>query len=87
MAKQTPAAGGCFLIIAILVGFGIGASRGNPVGGTMLGLIAGITIAVIVWLVDSARIARRQQPRTPTPESETPDLPTRDGGPPRSRDR
>jgi UDP-N-acetylmuramyl pentapeptide phosphotransferase/UDP-N-acetylglucosamine-1-phosphate transferase len=87
MAKQTPAAGGCFLIIAILAGFGIGASQGNPVGGTMLGLIAGIVIAVIVWLVDSARIARRQQPSTPTPESKAAHLPTRDGDPPRSRGR
>ncbi len=87
MAKQTPAAGGCFLIIAILAGFGIGASRGNPVGGTMLGLIAGIVIAVIVWLVDRARIARRQAPRTTTPEAQAPDLPTRDDGPPRSRGR
>ena len=55
MDKRPTAAGGFFLILAILTGFAIGAMRGEVVVGTMLGTLVGIVIAVVVWLLDRRR--------------------------------
>lgn len=52
MTQRNPAAGGFFLIIAILAGFAIGAYGGQPLLGTIAGTLVGIAIAVAVWLRD-----------------------------------
>ena len=87
MARPTPAAGGFFLILAILAGFGFGVRAGNPVGGTLIGVIAGTAVAVLVWLIDSIRIARRQAPNGSSLDRRPPDLPKRDADRPKSRGR
>jgi hypothetical protein len=55
MQTKTTHAGGCFLMIAILLGFLGGVSMRNPLGGTLIGLGVGIAIAVVVWLIDRRR--------------------------------
>jgi hypothetical protein len=55
MAQRNHAAGGFFLILAILGGFAWGAMSGLPVEGAIIGTIVGIVIAVIVWLIDRRR--------------------------------
>jgi len=55
MQSKTTHAGGCFLMIAILLGFLGGVSMRDPLGGTLIGLGVGIAIAVIVWLIDRRR--------------------------------
>ena len=55
MARRNHAAGGFFLILASLGGFGWGAMSGLPVHGAIVGTIVGIVIAVIVWLLDRRR--------------------------------
>ena len=52
MARRNHAAGGFFLILAILGGFVWGAMSGLPVHGAIVGTIVGVVIAVIVWLLD-----------------------------------
>ena len=55
MRTPSPSAGGFFLIVAILAGFGIGAANGNPLGGTLIGTIVGIVLATLLWIVDRRR--------------------------------
>jgi hypothetical protein len=55
MQTKTTHAGGCFLMIAILVGFLGGVSMRDPLAGTLIGTGVGIAIAVLVWLVDRRR--------------------------------
>lgn len=55
MQSKTTHAGGCFLMIAILLGFLGGVSMRDPLGGTLIGMGVGIAIAVVVWLVDRRR--------------------------------
>jgi hypothetical protein len=55
MQPKTTRAGGCFLMIAILLGFLGGLSMRDPLGGTLIGTGVGIVIAVIVWLLDRRR--------------------------------
>lgn len=52
MAPRPRSAGGFFLIIAILAGFGFGVAQGDVVKWTMLGTLAGIVLALLVWLLD-----------------------------------
>jgi uncharacterized membrane protein (DUF4010 family) len=52
MQRRFPSAGGFFLIVAILAGFVIGAMRGDVVEWTLIGTLAGIALAVLVWLKD-----------------------------------
>ena len=52
MQSKTTHAGGCFLMIAILLGFLGGLSMRDPLLGTLIGTGIGIAIAVVVWLVD-----------------------------------
>jgi hypothetical protein len=52
MTRPPRAAGGFFLIVAILVGFGLGVARGAPLPYTILGTLAGIALALLVWLLD-----------------------------------
>jgi hypothetical protein len=55
MQTKTTHAGGCFLVIAILLGFLGGIATRDPLRGTLIGTGIGIAIAVIVWLVDRRR--------------------------------
>lgn len=57
MGRRNHAAGGFFLILAILGGFAWGAMSGLPVHGAIIGTAIGILLAVIVWLVDRRRRA------------------------------
>lgn len=54
MASSTRA-GGCFLTICILAGFPLGLAIGNPMKGILIGTAAGITLALVTWLVDRRR--------------------------------
>ena len=58
MTSQPTAAGGFFLIVAILGGFFWGVSRGDPLGGALIGTLVGIAVAVVVWLIDRRRGSR-----------------------------
>lgn len=55
MQPKTTRAGGCFLMIAILLGFLGGLSIRDPLLGTLIGTGVGAIIAVIVWLLDLRR--------------------------------
>lgn len=48
-------AGGFFLMAAILGGTAWGIWIGNPMLGLLIGTGVGLTIAVLVWLVDRLR--------------------------------
>ena len=52
MAKRTPMAGGFLLTTAIIAGGIVGIALGNPMKGVLFGTIAGVAIAVAVWLID-----------------------------------
>ena len=52
MEPKNKRAGGCFLMAAILVGFAVGLVTGNALRGVLIGLAAGIVIAVALWLSD-----------------------------------
>lgn len=55
MSKRSPAAGGFFLMAAILVGFAWGAWQGVPVLGAMIGTAIGTSVALVTWLADRRR--------------------------------
>lgn len=55
MQPKTTHAGGCFLMVTILLGFLGGLSMGDPLLGTLIGTAVGIVIAVVIWLVDRRR--------------------------------
>ena len=55
MAKKTHAAGGFFLIAPIIGGFLYGLTTGEAMAWTMIGLLGGLILALIVWLVDRRR--------------------------------
>lgn len=55
MQRPTSRAGGCFLTLCILAGFPLGLAMGNPMKGILIGLGAGIALAVITWLIDRRR--------------------------------
>lgn len=55
MARRTPAAGGFFLVVAILGGFAWGAMSGLPIEGAVIGTTIGIVLALVVWLLDRRR--------------------------------
>ena len=55
MVRRTPKAGGFFIMLAILVGFGIGVARGNPLEGVLAGTAIGVVAAVLLWLIDRKR--------------------------------
>jgi len=58
MSRPAPAAGGFFLILAILAGFVIGVVVGDPLGWSLIGTVLGIAIATIVWILDRRRAGR-----------------------------
>jgi hypothetical protein len=55
MQTKTTHAGGCFLMVAILLGFLGGLAIRDPLGGTLIGTGIGIVIALVVWLIDRRR--------------------------------
>ena len=55
MARRNHAAGGFFLILAILGGFALGAMSDLPVHGAIIGTGIGIVLALAVWLLDRRR--------------------------------
>lgn len=55
MEPHNPRAGGCLLMIAIMLGFLVGLSTGDAMRGVILGTGVGIVIAVAVWLMDKRR--------------------------------
>ncbi len=55
MTNRPRAAGGCFLIAAIIAGFIFGMSVGNASFWTVVGLAAGIVLAVLTWVIDRRR--------------------------------
>jgi hypothetical protein len=55
MEPKTTRAGGCFLMIAILLGFLGGLSIRDPVLGSLIGTAVGVAIAIVIWLVDRRR--------------------------------
>ena len=55
MARRNHAAGGFFLVLAIIGGFAWGAMSGLPVHGAIIGTAIGIVLALGVWLYDRRR--------------------------------
>lgn len=55
MAKRNTQAGGIFLTVGILVGFGWGAAAGDPMKGILIGTALGAAAAVALWLLDRRR--------------------------------
>ena len=56
MNDRPTTAGGFFLILAILAGFGIGIYEVQALLGTVIGTAVGTAIAVAVWLKDRKRV-------------------------------
>ena len=55
MNNRPSTAGGFFLILAILAGFGVGVYGGQALLGTLAGTLVGTLIAIAVWLKDRKR--------------------------------
>jgi len=56
MRDRTTKAGGCFLTLCILGGFGVGFAIGDPMKGVLIGTAAGAALAVGLWLIDRRRL-------------------------------
>jgi hypothetical protein len=48
-------AGGCFLTICLFAGYFLGLAIRNPMKGVLIGLGAGIVLAIATWLIDRRR--------------------------------
>ena len=55
MQSPTTRAGGIFLTVGILIGFGWGVAGGNPMKGILIGTALGAAAALVLWLVDRRR--------------------------------
>lgn len=55
MAKRSSKAGGLFLTIGSLAGFGWGLATGEPMAGVLAGTSLGAAAALLLWLVDRRR--------------------------------
>lgn len=55
MANPTPMAGGFFLVLPIVVGFGWGLASGRALDGALIGLLVGLVLALAVWAIDRRR--------------------------------
>ena len=58
MRNPTPMAGGFFLILPIVGGFGWGLASGHSMQGAILGLGVGLVLALVVWALDRVRQRR-----------------------------
>jgi len=54
-SSRTPMAGGFLLSVSILIGAVVGAVKGEASYGFVIGAGVGITLAVLVWLIDRMR--------------------------------
>lgn len=52
MARNNSNAGGVFVAGGSLVGTGVGSAFGVPAFGLLVGLGAGVLLAILVWLLD-----------------------------------
>ena len=52
MNKPTPVAGGFFLILPIVIGFGWGLASQRALQGALVGLAVGLLLAGTVWAID-----------------------------------
>ena len=55
MTSPTPMAGGFFLALPIVVGFGWGLASGRALQGALVGLVVGLALALLVWAIDRRR--------------------------------
>jgi hypothetical protein len=55
MQQPAARAGGCFLTIAILLGFVGGLAIRDPMKGVLIGTGIGAAIAIAIWLLDRRR--------------------------------
>ena len=55
MINRKPIAGGFFLSVLIITGFVWGAATGQAMRGILFGTLAGIVLALVLWLVDRRR--------------------------------
>ncbi len=55
MQKRSPRAGGFLLILCIFLGVVIGAMRGEPSLGFLIGAGLGVMAAIATWLIDRRR--------------------------------
>lgn len=58
MVKPDARAGGCFLSAFILGGLAIGVATGSAIRGVIIGTVAGIAVALLVWFGDRGRSGR-----------------------------
>jgi peptidoglycan biosynthesis protein MviN/MurJ (putative lipid II flippase) len=54
-SKTPMIAGGVFIAIGMLLGAVFGIYIGQPSAGMVMGLVMGISAAILVWLFDRAR--------------------------------
>ncbi|MBC9032756.1 hypothetical protein IAG41_10170 [Sphingomonas sp. JC676] len=53
--SRAPLAGGFLLSMSILIGAVVGAVKGEASFGFVIGAAVGITLALLVWLIDRMR--------------------------------
>lgn len=54
-SRKPMVAGGVFIALGMLAGAGFGIYIGQPSAGMIIGLVMGISLAVLIWLFDRAR--------------------------------
>lgn len=52
MATRNPRAGGFLIALAIIIGTVVGGLRGQPSLGLLVGVVAGLAAAALLWIVD-----------------------------------
>lgn len=55
MARRNSNAGGVFVAGGSLLGTGVGSAFGVPTFGLLVGLAAGLLLALVIWLLDRRR--------------------------------
>ena len=50
--------GGIFIVLGIAIGTSIGAAKGQPSAGLLIGVAAGSAVALAIWLSDRKRMGR-----------------------------
>lgn len=55
MANRPSTAGGFFLIAPIVAGFFYGLTTGEAMGWTLVGLVVGLALLLVAWLIDRRR--------------------------------
>ncbi|HEU4957491.1 MAG TPA: hypothetical protein VFT40_07685 [Sphingomicrobium sp.] len=50
--RRSPAAGGIFLFLGLILGTLVGLGRGEPILGMLYGFAAGILLTLLVWAID-----------------------------------